>query len=161
MAEIQEKILDRIDRRILARLQTDGRLPLTRLAEAVGLSPSPCHMRVRRLEDAGIIRGYGATLDPAALGAGLLVFIELSLASTSTAIFADFRKAIRKMPEVLECYLVSGDFDFLVKARIADMAAYRELLGAILDIVPGVRNTKSLVVMEELKETTAIPVNTD
>lgn len=151
--------LDAIDRRILGILQDEGRLSFTELAPRVGLTTSPCLERVRRLERDGIIKGYGARLDPRALGAGLLVFIELSLTYTSPDVFAAFKRAVGRLPQLLECHLVSGDFDYLIKARIADMEAYRHLLGQILEILPGVRNSRTLVVMEELKETATVPLD--
>ena len=150
--------LDSIDRRILRELQADGRVSYTDLAPKVGLTTSPCLERVRRLERAGVIKGYTAVIEPRALGTGLLVFVELSLTYTSPEIFADFKRAIARLPEILECHLVSGDFDYLIKARIPDMNAYRTLLGELLRHLPGVRNSKTLVVMEEVKETTRIPI---
>jgi Lrp/AsnC family leucine-responsive transcriptional regulator len=150
--------LDSVDRRILRELQTDGRVSYTDLAPKVGLTTSPCLERVRRLERAGVIKGYTAVIEPRALGTGLLVFVELSLTYTSPEIFADFKRAIARLPEILECHLVSGDFDYLIKARIPDMNAYRALLGELLRHLPGVRNSKTLVVMEEVKETTRIPI---
>ena len=152
--------LDSIDRRILKELQADGRLSFTELAPKVGLSTSPCLERVRRLERAGVIRGYRAVVEPRALDAGLLVFVELSLTYTSPDIFADIKRAVLKVPHILECHFVSGEFDYLLKARIPDMNAYRELLGEILRHLPAVRNSKTLVVMEEMKETTVLPVAT-
>ena len=113
---------------------------------------------MRRLERGGAIKGYTAVIEPRALGTGLLVFVELSLTYTSPEIFADFKRAIARLPEILECHLVSGDFDYLIKARIPDMNAYRTLLGELLRHLPGVRNSKTLVVMEEVKETTRIPI---
>lgn len=150
--------LDRIDRAILRALQENGRISYVDLASGVGLSPSPCLERVRRLEREGYIRGYSAVLDPHRLGAGLLVFVEISLDYTSPDIFAEFRRAVLRIPQVQECHLVSGGFDYLVKVRIPDMAAYRALLGEIVQTLPGVRDSRSLVVMEELKESLAIPV---
>ena len=160
VAKARKVKLDSIDRRILRELQAEGRLPFTELAPRVGLTPSPCLERVRRLERAGVIRGYRAILEPRALDAGLLVFVELSLTYTSPDIFAEFKRAVLKVPHILECHLVSGEFDYLLKARIPDMNAYRELLGEILRHLPGVRNSKTLVVMEEMKETTVLPVAT-
>ena len=113
---------------------------------------------MRRLERAGVIKGYTAVIEPRALGTGLLVFVELSLTYTSPEIFADFKRAIARLPEILECHFVSGDFDYLIKARIPDMNAYRALLGELLRHLPGVRNSKTSVVMEEVKETTRIPI---
>lgn len=150
--------LDRIDRNILRELQKDGRISYVELANKVGLSTTPCMERVKRLEREDVIQGYSAKLNPRMLQAGLLVFVEISLYSKSADIFDDFRKAVIGLPHVLECHLVSGDFDYLVKARISEMASYRELLGDILLKLPGVRESKSYIVMEELKETLSIPV---
>lgn len=150
--------LDRIDRKILRALQADGRIAMTDLAEVVGLSVTPCTDRVRRLEQAGVIEGYYARLNPRALGAGLLVFVEIRLASKSGEIFEAFRQEVLKLPNVLECHLVSGDFDYLIKARIADMSLYRKLLGDILLNLPGATESRSYVVMEEVKETLALPL---
>jgi Lrp/AsnC family leucine-responsive transcriptional regulator len=153
------KHLDRLDRKILNVLQQDGRISYTDLGNRVGLSTSPCLERVRRLERDGYIRGYRAILDPQRLGAELLIYVELSLDYTSPDIFEQFKRAVVALPQVQECHLVSGDFDYLVKIRIADMAAYRELLGEILHGLPGVRDTKSYVVMEEVKETLALDID--
>ncbi len=145
--------LDRIDRNILRHLQADGRMSLTDLSERVGLSVTPCSDRVRRLEREGFITGYHARLDPHALGQQLLVFVEIRLAAKSGAIFDEFRREVRKLPWVLECHLVSGDFDYLIKARIPGMEAYRKLLGDMLLTLPGARESRSYIVMEEVKET--------
>ena len=150
--------LDRIDRRILRILQQEGRIPFTELGERVGLSTTPCTERVRRLERDGVITGYHAHLAPAAVKAGLLVFVEISLAYKSGDIFEEFRRAALKLPNVLECHLVSGDFDYLIKARISEMASYRKLLGSTLLTLPHVRESKSYIVMEEVKETLELPV---
>lgn len=144
--------LDRIDRKILRKLQEDGRISYVDLAAAVGLSTSPCLERVKRLEKDGYIKGYTALLEPRLLGGGLLVFVEISLTYTSPQVFEEFKRALVTLPQVLECHLVSGNFDYLLKARIANMAAYRELLGELLRVLPGVRNSHTLVVMEEVKE---------
>lgn len=150
--------LDRIDRQILRELQADGRLSLTELGERVGLSTTPCTERVRRLEHEGVIMGYSARLNPVHLDAGLLVFVELSLAYKSADVFEEFRRAVLQLPHVLECHLVSGDFDYLLKARINEMASYRRLLGDILLTLPHVRESKSYIVMEEVKESLQLPV---
>lgn len=144
--------LDRIDLKILEVLQADARIPVTELAERVGLSVTPCGERVKNLEKEGIILGYHARLDPHALGLGLLVFVELKLSTKSGAIFGKFRQEILKLPSVLECHLVSGDFDYLIKARIAQMSDYRSLLGDILLTLPGAQESRSYIVMEEVKE---------
>ncbi|TFH74684.1 AsnC family transcriptional regulator [Gammaproteobacteria bacterium LSUCC0112] len=145
--------LDNIDRNILRIIQREGRISFVELGEKVGLSTTPCMERVRRLEREKFILGYGARLNPQKLQANLLVFVEISLESKSASIFDDFRRAVIKLPHVLECHLVSGDFDYLIKARISEMASYRKLLGDILLKLPGVRESKSYIVMEEIKET--------
>lgn len=152
----QPRALDRIDRHILSCLQNDGRLSYVELGKAVGLSTSPCLERVRRLEQEGYIKGYRAILNPQLLQASLLIYIEVSLDYDSPEIFSQFKTAVLGLSQVQECHLVSGDFDYLIKIRISDMASYRELLGDILQKLPGVRDTKSYVVMEELKESLAI-----
>ena len=144
--------LDRIDNKILSILQENARIPITELAEKVGLSVTPCGERVKNLEKEGVILGYHARLDPHALGLGLLVFVELKLSTKSGAIFGKFKQEILKLPSVLECHLVSGDFDYLIKARIAQMADYRTLLGDILLTLPGAQESRSYIVMEEVKE---------
>jgi Lrp/AsnC family transcriptional regulator, leucine-responsive regulatory protein len=150
--------LDRIDNKILAVLQENARIPVTELAEKVGLSVTPCGERVKNLEKEGVILGYHARLDPHALGLGLLVFVELKLSTKSGAIFSKFKQEILKLPSVLECHLVSGDFDYLIKARIAQMADYRTLLGDILLTLPGAQESKSYIVMEEVKEGFSLPL---
>lgn len=148
--------LDRIDLKILDILQTDARIPITELAERVGLSVTPCGERVKNLEKEGIILGYHARLNPHALGLGLLVFVELKLSTKSGAIFSKFKQEILKLPSVLECHLVSGDFDYLIKARITQMSDYRILLGDILLTLPGAQESRSYIVMEEVKENFAL-----
>lgn len=153
--------LDKIDRNILRILQDDGRISFTELGERVGLSTTPCTERVRRLEREGIIQGYNARLNPQHLKAGLLVFVELSLDYKSGDTFEEFRRAVLKLPHVLECHLVSGDFDYLVKARLRGMGEYRHLLGNILQKMPAsaAADSRSYVVMEEIKETLALPLD--
>lgn len=153
--------LDKIDRQIMRIMQREGRISYVDLGERVGLSTTPCMERVKRLEREKFILSYGARLNPQKLQANLLVFVEISLMSKSASIFEDFRKAVIKLPHVLECHLVSGDFDYLVKARISEMASYRKLLGDILLKLPGVRESKSYIVMEEIKETLELPVPDD
>lgn len=145
--------LDKLDRRILDLLQHNGRMSMTELADTVGLTVTPCIERVRRLERDGVITGYHARVDPSAVDAGLLVFVEITMSSKSERTFEEFRREILCIPQVQECHLVSGDFDYLVKARIKEISQYRSLLGNILLRLPGVTQTKSCVVMEEVKET--------
>ena len=144
--------------KILEALQEDSRMTVQQISERVGLSTTPCTERVRRLEREGIIMGYHARLNPQQLKASLLVFVEISLDYKSGDTFEDFRRAVLKLPHVLECHLVSGDFDYLVKARINEMASYRKLLGDILLKLPHVRESKSYIVMEEVKESLTLPV---
>lgn len=148
--------LDKIDRRILALLQADGRLSNLKLAESVHLSPTAVLERVRRLTREGYIVGYTARLDPARLDAGLMVFVEVLLDRTVQDVMDTFRAAVQVRPEILECHLVAGGFDYLLKTRVADMAAYREFIGSVIWALPGVRETRTYVVMEEVKNTAAI-----
>jgi Lrp/AsnC family leucine-responsive transcriptional regulator len=153
------KKLDAIDVAILTELQRDGRLPNVALAKAVGLSPTPCAERVRALETAGIICGYAAHLDAERLDLGLLVFIEIAIDRTSEDAFDAFRQAMLAIPQVEECHMVAGGFDYLLKVRVHDMAAYRTFLGNALSKVPGIRETRSYAVMERVKEARAIDLS--
>lgn len=144
--------IDRIDRKILDALQRDGRLPMTELAQRIGLTTSPCTERVKRLEREGVIEGYHARVNPEALGRTLLVYVELTLSSKSTQIFDAVRQALLLEPRVLECHLISGSFDYLLKVRLTAMREYRELLGHILRQIPVPAQSNSYVVMEEIKE---------
>ena len=154
----QGKSLDRTDLRILKELQLEGRLSNTELAKRVMLSPTPCAERVKALEKNHFIQSYQARLNPQLLHLELLVFVEISLLRTSPDVFAEFREAVIQLPEVLECHLVSGNFDYLIKARVADMTAYRQLLGETLLTLPGVSDSRTYVVMEEVKETQMLPI---
>jgi Lrp/AsnC family leucine-responsive transcriptional regulator len=144
--------LDRIDKRILNELQLDGRISNLKLAEAVALSPTAVLARVQRLTREGYILGYEARLNPALLGAGLLVFVEVLLDRTTPNVFDEFRAAVQVHPEILECHMVAGGFDYLVKTRVADMEAYRAFAGSVLWRLPGVRETRTYAVMEEVKQ---------
>lgn len=144
--------LDRIDLNILRCLQENARISYVDLAAQVGLSTTPCLERVKRLEKSGVIRGYKAVLDPRSLKANLLVFVEISLETQSPAVFDEFRRAVARLPQIQECHLVSGQFDYILKCRIPEMSAYRQLLGDVVLTLPGVKESKSYVVMEEVKE---------
>ena len=150
--------LDRIDLKILTALQQDGRISNLKLAETVALSPTAVLARVQRLTREGYILGYEARLNPAKLGAGMLVFIEVLLDRTVQDVMDSFRAAVQVRPEILECHLVAGGFDYLLKTRVADMAAYREFVGSVIWTLPGVRETRTYAVMEEVKSTTQLPV---
>ncbi|GAA5029924.1 AsnC family transcriptional regulator [Massilia sp. JS1662] len=151
------RVLDRIDLHILSILQDDGRIVMKDLAERVGLSLTPCIERVKRMERDGVIAGYHARVAPRALGLQILVFVEITLRQKSEQAFERFRRAMLSIPEVMECHLVSGDFDYLIKARIPEMTEYRRLLGEILHVADG-GQSKSYVVMEEVKETLAVSI---
>ena len=154
----QSHQLDKIDRNIVRLLQQDARIPHTELARKVGLSTTPCKERVKRLEREGVIQHYQAVLNPTALNRGLVVFVQIRLNRTSQDIFEEFTASALDLPEVQECYLVSGNFDYLLKARVADMNAYRVLLGETLLTLPGVLESTSYVVMEQVKESLTLPV---
>jgi Lrp/AsnC family leucine-responsive transcriptional regulator len=150
--------IDKIDRRLLTELQRDGRIAVVALAEKLGLSPTATTERLRRLTRDGYILGYSARLNPEKLDRGLLVFIEVKLDRTTPDVFDRFAQAIARAPEVLECHMVAGGFDYLVKTRVADMNAYRRFLGGVLLTLPGVRETHTYAVMEEIKSSAALPI---
>ncbi|MDP1874269.1 Lrp/AsnC ligand binding domain-containing protein [Phenylobacterium sp.] len=150
--------LDETDLRLLRLLQADGRITNQALASRCNLSPAACHERVRRLKAAGVIQGYAALIDPQAIDRGLLIFVEVQLDRTTGDLFAEFAAAARASPEILECHMVAGGFDYLIKARLADMAAYRAFLGEILVQMPGVRETRTYAVLEEVKNTVRLPL---
>jgi Lrp/AsnC family leucine-responsive transcriptional regulator len=153
-----ERDIDTIDRRILRVLQADGRISNLRLAEAVHLSPTAVLERVKRLAREGYILGYEARLNPAKLGAGLLVFVEILLDRTVLDVMETFKAAVQVRPEILEAHLVAGGFDYLLKTRVADMAAYRQFIGTVIWTLPGVRETRTYAVMEEVKCTSILQV---
>ncbi|MFT3756935.1 MAG: Lrp/AsnC ligand binding domain-containing protein [Pseudoxanthomonas sp.] len=144
-------VLDRTDRRILALLQQDGRITNLKLAEAVNLSPTATLERVKRLTAEGYIIGYRARLNPHKLGAGMLVYVEIVLDRTTENILDQFKAAVLAHPEIMECHLVAGGFDYLLKLRVADMDDYRAVAGRVLWRLPGVRETRTYAVMEEVK----------
>lgn len=147
-----------MDRKLLIALQEDGRITNQALAERCGLSAAACFDRVKRLRASGVIRSYTALLDPAKLHRALLVFIEVLLDKTTDDAFAAFAAHVRELPEVLECHMVAGGFDYLLKVRVADMAAYRAFLGDTLVAMPGIRETRTYAVLEEVKQTTRLPL---
>lgn len=156
-ADFSER-LDRIDLKILRVLQDDGRISNLKLAEAVALSPTAVLARVQRLTRDGFIAGYQARLDPHKLGRGLLVFVEVLLDRTTPNVFDAFKAAVQAHEAIMECHMVAGGFDYLLKTRMADMAAYREFAGTVLWQLPGVRETRTYAVMEEVKHETRLPL---
>jgi len=151
-------MLDKISKRILYELQNDGRISNVELANRVNLSPAACLERVKKLQDARYIMGYTARLDPGLLDSALLVYIEIVLDRATPNAFESFKKNIQDIPEVLECHLVAARFDYLMKVRVKDMNAYRNFLERSLLQLAGVRETHTCTVMEEVKNSTQLPI---
>lgn len=151
--------LDAIDRRILAALQRDARLTNVQLAEEIGLSPSPCLRRVRILEEAGVIGGYHAALDRAALGLGLTVFVGIKVERHHDTQATAFRDAVRALPEVVSCHLVSGEADFLLQVVVPDLAGYETFLLKTLLTLPGVADIRSNFAIQTVKAQSALPLD--
>lgn len=142
---------DRTDLKILRILQKAGRISNVDLSRKVNLSPAPCLVRVKRLEDEGYIRSYRAELDSHKLGLALLVYIEITLDRTTPDVFEKFKEAVQAIPEIEECHMVAGGFDYLIKVRCSDMDAYRKILGEKITTITGVSQTHTYVVMEQVK----------
>lgn len=150
--------LDTIDITLLDELQANARLPVVELAKRANLSPTPCTLRIRRLEQEGVITGYHARLNPSALGHALMVFVTVSLKATDEATLKAFNTAVKPVKQILECHMVGGGFDYLLKIRVRDMAEYRDTLGGIIGALPMVESTHSYFVMEEVKEEPFLPL---
>ncbi|MCY1707775.1 MULTISPECIES: Lrp/AsnC ligand binding domain-containing protein [Pannonibacter] len=150
--------LDRIDRKILGVLQTDGRITTTDLADKVGLSSTATADRMKRLIRDGYILRFTAELNPQKLNLSLLVFVEVKLDKTTADVFDAFAAAVSRSPEVLECHMVAGGFDYLVKSRVRDMTHYRQFLAEVILNLPGVRETHTYAVMEDVKDTHVLPI---
>jgi len=153
-----KKGFDAIDRRILAELQKEGRLPIVELAKRVHLTKTPCAERVRRLEREGVIQGYRAELDPEKMDAGRVLIVHVTLSQTSDNALEDFNKAVRRIPEVQTCYMLAGQFDYMLKVRTSNISHYRNVLGEQIGKLPGVQQTHSYVAMEIVKDEKTIPV---
>jgi Lrp/AsnC family leucine-responsive transcriptional regulator len=151
--EGEPRSLDRIDKMILKRLQANGRKSVAELAREVHLTTSPCLERVHRLEKEGYIQGYTALLNPQRLGARLLAFVQVRVDRTTPEIFEKFRAIVESLDEVVECHMIAGGFDYLIKIRLADMEAYRRFLGESLATLPGIAQTATYISMEEVKST--------
>jgi Lrp/AsnC family leucine-responsive transcriptional regulator len=152
------RALDRIDRKLLVRLQQDGRVPVSQLAREVNLTVTPTLERIRRLEAAGFINGYFAHLNARRLGLGLLVYVEVTLDRTTPEAFERFKEMVAAHDEIMECHMVAGGFDYLLKVRVKDMERYRTLLGETIAGIRGVQQTHSYFVMEEVKSTHRIGI---
>src|SRR5918995_12064 len=150
--------LDRVDRQLLALLQADGRLTVAELARTVNLTLTPCIERVRRLEREGFIEGYFAHLSPRRLGQQLLAFTEVTLDHATPDVFQRFKDTVQAIDEIMECHMVAGGFDYLIKTRVQDMEEYRRLLGDQNASLRGVRHTQTYFVLEEVKSTHALPI---
>ena len=148
--------LSKTDIKILSLLQKDGRMSVAEVGRRVGLTPSPCADRIKRLEGKGVITGYYARLPPSKLDAGLVVFVQVTLQRTAGDAFKAFTDAIELIQEVEECHLVSGEFDFLVKARVKDMTHYKDLLAGSLLQLPNVQESQSYPVMESVVQRSGI-----
>ena len=150
--------LDAIDRRILTELQGNARISNAELAEAVGLSPSPCLRRVRALEAAGVVKGYAALLDAAEVGLPISVFVQVTLERQIERALEAFETAIQGRPEVMECYLMTGDADYLLRVVVSDLTAYERFLKEHLTRVSGVASIKSSFALNQVKYSTALPL---
>ncbi len=150
--------LDRYDKVLLEMLQNDGRASNVELSAAANLSPPQCYRRVRRLETAGYIRGYVARLDPAALGLGVTAFVNLNLDRDQSRQARQVEQTIRQFPEIIECYTISGDFDYMLKVVAADLKSLSNFLTDRLMQVPGVAGVRSTVCLEEIKPASGLPL---
>ena len=158
--KITKKSLDKVDRSILKVLQDDGRISNVELAEKVHLSPSPCLARVKRLEDEGYIKGYRAELEASLMGYGTVAFIQVSLQRTTEDVFSEFKREVSRDPVVSECFMVAGGYDYLLKVRFADADQYRAVLERVVKF-PGVAQTHTYMVIEEVKSDDRVPIAID
>ena len=153
---MNKEFLDQIDRRILRALRANARLSMVALGEQVGLSKTPVTARVRRLEEAGYIRGYRAELDAGQLGLEHVAFVEVRLSDTREAALQAFNTAIREIPEVEACHMIAGGFDYLVKVRTSNVRDYRRVLGERISQLPHIASTSTYVSMESVLDQGAV-----
>jgi Lrp/AsnC family leucine-responsive transcriptional regulator len=151
--------IDAIDRHILAALQRNGRLQNQELAKVVGLSPSPCLRRVRRLEDGGYIDRYGAVLDRAKLGFGITAFVSIEIERNRKAETELLRNQIRKLPEVVACHIITGDADFLLEIVAADLAAFSQFVLAVVNKLPAIKAIRTSISLEAVKASGPLPID--
>ncbi len=150
--------MDKIDAKILDALQDDARMTMTKLSARVGLSKTPCLERVRRLEAAGVIRGYHAVLDPESLNAGHVAFVQVTLGDTTSQALNEFNIAVKKLAAVQSCHMIAGGFDYLLKVRTGNIGSYRHVLGEGIAKLPHVQQTSTFVVMETVIDSMVVPV---
>jgi Lrp/AsnC family leucine-responsive transcriptional regulator len=148
--------LDAFDLKILDVVSRDARITVTELSDQVGLSKTPCHSRLKRLETQGYILGYRALLDPVKLGLDHIAFVEVKLSDTRATALKEFNAEVRKLPQVEQCHMIAGGFDYLLKVRTCDMGSYRNLLGQVLSVLPHVAQTSTYVAMEAVKDSTVL-----
>lgn len=148
--------LDQFDRAILKWLALDGRLPVTELASKVGLSKTPCQVRVKRLQAEGYILGFRAMLNPGKLGLEHIAFVEVRLKDTTETALRAFNQAVARVPEIEQCHMIAGAFDYLLKVRTSDIRSYREVLGEVISALPHVASTSTHVSMEAVKDGAAL-----
>ncbi|WP_208353141.1 Lrp/AsnC family transcriptional regulator [Pseudaestuariivita rosea] len=144
--------LDRFDKAILAILRQDGRLSVTDLSKRVGLSKTPCQIRLKRLQANGFITGFRAVVDPAKLGQDHVAFVEVKLTDTTEKALSAFNAAVRQVPEIEQCHMIAGAFDYLLKVRTKDIKSYRQVLGETISALPNVGNTSTHVSMQAVKD---------
>lgn len=149
---------DSVDIQIIDNLQIDGRITISDLSRQIHLSATPCTLRIRKLEQSGVIQGYHARINPKALNLALLVFVTVKLRATDEATLRAFNAAVKPVSQILECHMTGGGFDYLLKIRVRDMVEYRQVLGGVIGELPMVEGTHSYFVMEEVKETTLLPI---
>ncbi|MES2303026.1 MAG: Lrp/AsnC family transcriptional regulator [Pseudomonadota bacterium] len=147
-----DRQLDQFDRKIIEHLSRDGRMAVTELAEKVGLSKTPCQVRLKRLIDDGVIKGFRAVLDMGRLGLDHIAFTEVKLSDTREQALAEFNRGVMAIPEIEECHMIAGNFDYLMKVRTADIRRFRTVLGEKISTLPHVANTSTFVVMEPIKD---------
>jgi Lrp/AsnC family transcriptional regulator, leucine-responsive regulatory protein len=150
--------LDDFDRKILVALQRDGRMSNVALSEIVALSPSQCARRLQRLEETGAIRGYGAFLDPAALGFGIMALVTVTLEKHARADIKEFRDLVLRRPEIVECLAITGDGDFQLRILARDLPSFSRFLMEAIIPMPGVATTRSHIVLEQIKDTHELPI---
>lgn len=151
--------IDFTDKRILYEIQRNGRIAFVDLAQRVNLSKSPCLKRLRRLEESGYIKGYRAVLDADKIDQGYLVYVQVKLKNTHRETLEQFNISVQAVPQILSCHMMSGGYDYLLKVRTRNMRAYRALLGDVISELPGIDQTSTFPVMEQVKETSIMLID--